>query len=136
MTPQDQEFVHKPEIGQYGDCQRAVIASLLDLPISEVPHFGAIAKGNPEIFWGSLQDYLRQHGFVYLTVPANSGVAFFGLDRDVYHEISGPSPRGNGVMHAVVGKGGKIAFDPHPSQAGLAGDPQSWEYSFLVKADF
>jgi len=133
MTPQDQEFTHQPEIGQYGDCQRAVIASLLDLPISEVPHFNAIAKEDPHIFWDLLQGFCKMHGYAYLTVPARAGVAFYGMDEDVYHEISGPSPRGNGITHAVVGKGGEIVFDPHPSRAGLAGDSSEWDYSYLVK---
>lgn len=134
MTPQTQEFLHKPEEGQYGDCQRAVIASLLDLPISEVPHFSGIAKGEPRIFWETLQAFCKSHGYVYLTIKARSGAAFYGLDEDIYHEISGPSPRGNGVFHAVIGKGGEIVFDPHPSRAGLAGDPAEWEYSYLVRA--
>ena len=135
MTPQDQEFIHTPEIGQYGDCQRAVIASLLNLPISEVPHFNGIAKEDPLVFWEALQSFCKSHGYVYLTVPARSVFAFYGLDEDVYHEISGPSPRGNGITHAVVGKGGHVVFDPHPSKAGLAGDSSEWEYSFLVRAD-
>lgn len=53
---------------------------------------------------------------------------------DIYHEISGPSPRGNGVYHAVVGRNGEVVHDPHPSRAGLAGDPATWEYCYLVKA--
>jgi hypothetical protein len=134
MTPVDQEFLHKPEEGQYGDCQRAVIATLLDLPASEVPHFNGIAKGEPFAFWEALQGFVRSKGFVYLTVPARSGSAFFGDDGDVFHEISGPSPRGNGTFHAVVGCNGQIVHDPHPSRAGLAGDPATWEFSYLVKA--
>lgn len=134
MTPVDQQILHKPEEGQYGDCQRSVIASLLDLPASEVPHFCEIAKDEPVAFWTLLQGFLRSKGFVYLTVPARAGAAFFGDDGDVFHEISGPSPRGGGVYHAVVGCNGEIVFDPHPSRAGLAGDSSQWDYSFLVKA--
>lgn len=133
MTPVDQEFIHAPEVGQYGDCQRAVIASLLDLPISEVPHFLQEAQGDPNIYWEKLQTFVRSHGFAYLTVHAQSGISFFGDDGDVYHEISGPSPRGNGVSHAVVGRNGEVAFDPHPSRAGLAGDPATWEHAYLVR---
>jgi hypothetical protein len=48
MKPVDQEFVHRPDIGQHGDCQRAVIASLLELPITEVPHFLQDANGDPD----------------------------------------------------------------------------------------
>lgn len=136
MTPQEQEFVHKPEIGQYGDCQRAVIASLLDLPISSVPHFLQIANGDTIIYYEELQKFLLSKGYAYLTVRAFNWDAFFGLNEEIYHEISGPSPRGNGVHHAVVGKGGKIVFDPHPSKAGLAGSVEDWYYSFLVKAQY
>lgn len=135
MTPIDQEFIHAPENGQYGDCQRAVIASLLDLPIEAVPHFLQEADGDPETYWKKLQGFVRSHGFVYLTVPARSGVSFFGDDGEIYHEISGPSPRGNGVSHAVVGCNGQIVFDPHPSRAGLTGDPATWDHAYLVKAN-
>ena len=132
MTPVDQEFLHKPEIGQYGDCQRAVLASLLDLPITEVPHFLALSGNEPCDYWDRLQRFCRARGFAYLTMPARSGALFFGEAGDVYHEIAGPSPRGNDVTHAVVGCNGQIVFDPHPSRAGLIGDPAKWEHSYLV----
>ena len=134
MKPVDQEFVHLPEIGQLGDCQRAVIASLLELPISEVPHFLQDANGDPSDYWDSIQGFLASRGLAYMHVPARSGTAFFGEGVDVYHEISGPSPRGGGVMHAVVGRNGVIVHDPHPSKAGLAGDPSEWEHAFIVLA--
>ena len=132
MKPVDQEFVHRPEIGQLGDCQRAVIASLLELPISEVPHFLQDCKGDPSDYWGAIQAFLAARGLAYIWVPSRSGFAFFGEGVDVYHEIAGPSPRGNGVLHAVVGRNGVIVHDPHPSKAGLAGDPSEWEHSYLV----
>ena len=139
MTPQDQEFLHDPDNGMYGDCQRAVIASLLNLPRDEVPHFNGIAKGDPARFWQELQGFLSLRNFAYLTLPAsvlptsgNSGAAFYGTTIPVYHEIAGPSPRDPNVYHAVVGLNGKIVHDPHPSRAGLAGDPAEWEYSYLV----
>ena len=133
MKPVDQEFVHKPEEGQFGDCQRAVIASLLGLSISDVPHFLQEADGDAALFWEGIQTFLSQRGLAYLTVPAASGIAFYGLYDGVHHEISGPSPRGNGTYHAVVGCDGEIVHDPHPSRAGLAGDPSEWTYSYLVK---
>jgi len=134
MKPVNQEFVHNPETGQWGDCQRAVIASLLELPISEVPHFGQIAQGDSVVFYAELQKFVALHGYVYVTTHAKYGFSTFGLaEASVYHEISGPSPRGSGIYHAVVGYDGAIVFDPHPSRAGLAGDPDAWEFSFLVK---
>ena len=42
MTPQtQQQNIHSPLKGQYGDCVRACIASALDLPIAVVPNFAA-----------------------------------------------------------------------------------------------
>lgn len=133
MKPVDQEFLHAPEAGQYGDCQRAVIASLLDLPITEVPHFLQIAKGDPTLYWEGIQRYLGGHGLAYLTIPAISGGGFFGRYEGVYHEISGPSPRGGGAFHAVIGLDGQVVFDPHPSRAGILGGPKDWEFSYLVR---
>lgn len=134
MKPVDQQFVHRPDLGQHGDCQRAVLASLLELPIEQVPHFLQDANGDATEYWESLQRFCRSHGFVYLVVPARSGGGFFGDDGDVFHEISGPSPRGNGVTHAVVGRNGEVVFDPHPSREGLGGDPAAWEHAYLVRA--
>lgn len=131
MTPVDQEFTNRPEIGQFGDCQRAVIASLLDLPISQVPHFLQEANGDPSDFWDGLQSFLNARGFAHLETPRLW--TFWGEHADIYHEISGPSPRGNGLYHAVVGLNGEIVFDPHPSRAGLAGDPAEWTHGYLVR---
>lgn len=129
----DQIVMHDPENGQYGDCQRSVIATLLGLPREDVPHFNKIAEGDPDLFWCGLQAFLRRKGYAYLTVRKDAGSAFFGEIGPVYHEISGPSPRGSGVYHAVVGLNGEIFFDPHPSRAGLAGDPSTWQHSYLVR---
>ena len=131
MKPADQLITHDPANGKFGDCQRAVIASLLSLPIEDVPHFGEISKGDPEAFWTSLQEFCESKGYAYLTVPARSGFAFYCGGEGVYHEICGPSPRGD-FLHVVVGCDGQIVHDPHPSRAGLAGDPATWTYSYLV----
>lgn len=133
MRPIDQEFVHRPDIGQHGDCQRAVLASLLELPIGDVPHFLQLAKGEPITFWALLQAFCLEHGCAYMTMPAKSGAYFSGYDGDVFHGISGPSPRGRGAWHTVVGKNGEVVFDPHPSRAGLAGERATWEHDYLVR---
>jgi hypothetical protein len=132
MTPVDQEFLSRPDIGQYGDCQRAVIASLLDLPISEVPHFLRDAGGDYHAFNDNIQKFLHSKGYLHITFDDMPNAVGCDESRTLYHAIYGPSPHGNGLWHAVVGKCGAIEFDPHPSRAGLL-DPTQWRYAFIVK---
>jgi hypothetical protein len=135
VKPVDQEFVHNPEIGQFGDCQRAVVASLLELPLSDVPHFLQEAAGDSMGFWTRLQRFLASHGCLYIDLPAWDIDGYSDLygTPAVYHEICGPSPRGAGLFHAVVGCNGKIVHDPHPSRAGLAGNPSEWRFGVYVR---
>lgn len=123
MIPINQEFVHDPANGQHGDCQRAVIASILELPITEVPHFAQLAKDDTEKFWELVYDFLDEKNMSLNFINREQA-----LDYDGFMEIAGPSPRGNGVFHAVVGHSGKVVFDPHPSRSGLVGDPDAWYY--------
>lgn len=133
MIPQDQEFLVDKEKGIRGDCARAVIASLLELPIKEVPHFLKEAENDPlgqaYGFYNRIEIFLEARGYEMdwycnLDYKLKPGI-------DIYHQISGPSPRGADLFHAVVGLNGKIFFDPHPSRAGLLGDSSEWRHSFL-----
>ena len=42
------------------------------------------------------------------------------------------SPRFPGELHCVVGRNGKIVFDPHTDRSGLAGDPKEWLTGFII----
>jgi hypothetical protein len=131
MTPRDQEFL--AVAGQPGDCARAVIASLLDLPMAEVPHFLADSDRTAFGFYSLIEDFLEERG---LSMDwQSSPIYYLKSGQDVYHWISGPSPRGNDMSHAVVGLNGAIVHDPHPSRAGLLGEPENWKHSFLIKAN-
>lgn len=130
MIPQTQLIMHNPEKGQRGDCQRAVIASLLDMLIADVPHFNE--TGDATIYWETLQEFCNKHGYILIEMKSTQFHAW-GSDLPVYHEISGPSPRFPGQYHAVVGCNGQIVHDPHPDRTGLAGDPKDWTFSFLVR---
>ena len=129
MTPVDQEFVHQPEQGRHGDCMRACIASLLDLPRDAVPNFAQMDADGEGNFWLLLADFCRQHGYSFVTMQGR----FVWADDAIYHVISGPSPPINGGHHAVVGRNGQVFFDPHPSRAGLSGDPSEWKFDLLVR---
>jgi hypothetical protein len=133
MIPVDQEFLHLAIPGQEGDCFRACVASVLELSRDEVPHFAQLTAGSGSAaFWNMAYDWLESRGYEYVYRNRSGRGA---LDKDAYQIMSGPSPRGNGGYHAVVGQGGSIIHDPHPSRAGLAGDPKKWYWASLIKTN-
>lgn len=131
MTPVNQEHFYCEEPRHYGDCTRAVIAALLDLPISEVPHFLQDAKGSAYEYSITIDAFLEQRG---LEILWHVALIYYWRpgDPDLYHYMSGPSPRHAGIGHAVVGRNGQICHDPHPDRTGLAGDPKNWKIAVIV----
>lgn len=125
MKPVDQEFMHDPANGVEGDCFRAVLASILERPIADVPHFAAKTKLASD-FWESVYEWLELQGYDYVPsrLPPPGALEF--------HALSGPSPRSPKGYHATVGRAGQVAHDPHPSRAGIAGDPERWYFGYLV----
>jgi hypothetical protein len=114
---------HDPDAGQCGDCWRACIASMLDLPTEAVPHFAVDAEGkmlNGEDASLKLMEFLRPLGFSYVEVPfslaegdtvddalTKIGAAWM---RDVHWTLLGKSKRG--FNHVVVCRGAKVVHDP------------------------
>ncbi len=130
MTPINQEFRHDPDNGVYGDCQRACIASLLDLPISEVPHFLHDNTNDAAEFNRRINAFLAPRGLVHLETAAFDFAEH--IKSDCFHMIYGPASRG--FCHAVVGFNGEVLHDPHPSRAGLLPDRRDeWTFGFLVR---
>lgn len=118
MIPIMQRVVkHDPENGAYGDCFSAVLASLLHLPLEEVPVF------TDKVTWeNDVNAWLRQYGLAYIQI---SGVREWATDRGVegmYHEIAGASPRDVDILHSCVGLDGELVHDPHPDNTGI-GEP-------------
>lgn len=108
MKPVDQTTFGVPG----GNCMSACIASILELPIEEVPYFmGNDIRGGA---WKlKLKVWLAERGLYPLFITP---VAEIYIPR--YHIMQGKSPRGRGT-HAVVAKGDRVVWDPHPSRAGI-----------------
>ena len=102
--------------GARGNCFSACLASLLEVPIEDVPLF-LWESGDGTIFdWSERLDaWLKPMGLYALH--------FFSGQRPprvmpgVLHIMTGISPRGR--PHAVIGLGGEIVHDPHPDRSGL-----------------
>lgn len=114
MTPTDQTILHDPANGVHGNCMSAVLASLLHLPIDQVPLFT-----DPKAWQHNLNAWLRPMGLAYIDIGGFARHAAATGIRGCWHEACGPSPRHVDTLHAVVARDGVPVFDPHPSKAGL-----------------
>lgn len=146
MIPVYQTIMHDPDNGQYGDCFRACIASLMELPIKEVPHFMHCnspeeAKDDTEAMI-KLWKWLKPQGlgfFVYTAATAPEHLHawqdyfLLKLNPDTHHIISGYTARN--TFHSVIGKGGHMVHDPYPSGIGLLqpSEENPWVFEFIVK---
>lgn len=119
MIPVDQtKFVASPDAdpSEMGNCMQAAVASLLELPLDEVPHFAA-ATGGEDAWWVSLLDFLDSRGF-WLARMIEPKADALGL-------CAGKSPRGD-WEHLVVYRGDALAHDPHPSRDGVTEATEFW----------
>lgn len=116
MIPVTQTVLHDPENGKFGNCFSAVLASLLHLPIEEVPLFI-----DPVSWRRDLNTWLRPYGLAYLDLASWSFKEVFAEQgiSGCFHEVAGVTERFTDVYHACVAYDGETIFDPHPSSAGL-----------------
>jgi hypothetical protein len=100
--------------GKNGNCIQAVLASLLHLPIEDIPVFP-----NPDTWIIDLNRWLRQFHLGYLPLTDfRDWRESLGL-KACFHEVAGPSPADDSVFHACVGLDGDVVFDPFPGAEGL-----------------
>lgn len=136
MIPVDQRILnHCPEEGRYGDCFRAVVASILELPYEEVPHWMQYPADAPLVklpngqeaspWYLDMRAWLALRGMDILCFDLKawreSGLDPIPFLRNLtmYHDLSGPSPRFPGELHACVARAGVIVHDPHPDRTGF-----------------
>jgi hypothetical protein len=126
MKPVDQTIFGHPN----GDCFRACVASILELPIEDVPNWAAEGRGVVH----AAMDWIHNRGHACLNIqwePEYEKHQYLstGMER-VYCILGGVSPRStpeSRLYHAVVGHAAGWSFeidhDPHPSRAGIVGEP-------------
>lgn len=109
-----QTVLHDPANGQHGNCLSAVLASLLGIPIEQVPVFA-----DTKTWRHDLNRWLRPMGLAYLELqPGAAWMADFGIEG-LHHEVYGLTRRSKETLHACVGIDGEVVFDPHPDSTGL-----------------
>ena len=110
----------------------ACIASILDIPLSEVPYF----VGMGERWFAGIISWLRERNLCIARyhprcgrVGAEAGLGFEGIPKG-WSLMSGPSVRGS-WGHMVVAFDGQLFHDPHPEGGGLK-DNIVWDYMQIV----
>jgi hypothetical protein len=106
MKPVDQTTFGAPG----GNCLSACVASILHLPIEDVPYF--MSNDIDGKAWRQkLSTWLKARGFYPMFLGGWAKIP--GV-----HMVTGRSPRNVGT-HCVVAIGDVIVHDPHPSRAGI-----------------
>lgn len=124
MTPQTQTVLAERDDGHSsdgipGNCLQAVVATLLDLELDQVPHFAVYVD-----WFAAMRRWARERDgdFTYFEFPVPEQYAA-GWESvrgwGGYVILGGSSPRGP-FGHVVVGTVDReVVHDPHPSRAGL-----------------
>ncbi len=111
-----QTVLHAPEKGEHGNCFSAVLATLLHLPIENIPVWTA-----PYPQWQQeVNAWLRPYGIAYMQVSDFAAYCETVGITGCHTELGGTSPRNANVEHAMVAIDGVPVFDPHPSDAGVS----------------
>lgn len=114
----------KGDMVVHGNCFAAAIASILELPLTEVPNFETLFGINDTYYYEVLHKWLGHLGYEIYTDEKfkcfhgdDSKSEFKELLKDKYYLVSGKSPRG--VQHICIYKNGIMVHDPHPTREGI-----------------
>lgn len=107
--------------GMPGNCLQAAIASLLDLPLVEVPHFVGRdwMTDGAEHWWTEWRRWSAARGLrVEALETPQAGEYYLG---------GGPSPRDpENRSHVAVYQDGDLVHDPHPDGTGVVEVRTRW----------
>lgn len=124
ITLQKQQFLHKPDEGQYGDCHRTAIAMVLGLNRDEVPHF--LHDGQDCEFRSREDAFFRSKNLATIHVPIGGTdvTPEFVLECLSVWAHSAPcilaGMSRTGTNHSVVVYRGQM-FDPSINDSGIIG---------------
>jgi len=100
--------VMQTRFSEDGNCFEACIASILEIPLEEVPDL----KECKDVYeWNkTINSWLKTKGLQYMELETKEYPFYF---IESYHLIIGHKERG--IYHAVVGLNGNVVHNPHPN---------------------
>jgi hypothetical protein len=111
MRPVDQTTFGFPG----GNCFSACVASLLEVPLEDVPQFMGDTLDDDSTWYERFREWLAPRSLYPLCLKLGSEWVPPG-----FHILSGRSPRHATALHSVIALDARVVHDPHPSRAGLA----------------
>lgn len=137
MKPVNMIVTHDPANGSWGDCTRACVASIFELPAEEVPHFCEGSEANrimedgiTRVWYKRLIDWLEARGFSCIQFNLDEDTAEWPEACCQFHYIRGGETR-RGTPHDTVWFGGKMVHDPAVyDPVGLL--PDAWPQTVLI----
>lgn len=138
MTPQFNSVPHDPP-NSYGNCYSACLASLLDVPVTEVPHFyGDPDNFTPDEAVANVRKWLAERGLCLIQsiFPGETRLtavlyAVDYMNPGQRYVLTGKSAQGYG--HSVICCNGAIEHDPAGS--GIIGPANNyWWVEFIGSA--
>lgn len=117
-TTQTRLHIENPDgtVLQKGNCFQAAVASIMDLPLDEVPNF---IEYTDDEWFEKFINFVNSKGYEYNWYYSGDGEEHPG-----YAIGSGISPRtrkDKRITHAVVCLNGEMVFDVHPDRTGILG---------------
>ena len=119
--------IFQDKFGLGGNCQSAVLASLLELPIDSVPWFShdlgddctLSMENRAEIFYERIDVFLEKYGYeLNWYIPTDDFNEFLKKEcNGIPYQVCGKSPRG--YNHVVIYLDGEMVHDPHPEGGGV-----------------
>lgn len=111
MIPiQQTQFGHDFERSDVGNCFSACVASVLEIPLEDIPNFCYSPREEKDDWFDRFQKWLNHLSFCAITICNFPKDLLANLG---YIIASIKSPRGD-FLHSVVIKNGLIVWDPYP----------------------
>lgn len=96
-----------------GNCWEAAIASVLEIPLEEVPD--GRRDGGDRLDWYAMSRWLAEtHGFALLWMDFPRLCGGHAAPRGSFHYILDGVAK-NGLYHSVVARSGRVVHNPNPN---------------------
>jgi hypothetical protein len=132
MIPQFMSVTHNPPY-TYGDCFRASIASILEIPTEEIPHPYQGGEDEWEDRYANMLGWLKERHQIWVMFMKvrKEDLNDFLMSYDGFVLLGGRSPRG---PHLVVADRNGIVHNPNPLNDGLRPDEDdNYSIGFLCR---